>query len=263
MDYSRGDGPPWTLGSALLAKYVYKQDKQTKQIYFKMLTLLSLLNLFMSYLKWNEQLITDFTDKHINHQYNDGFLFGRVQKGYMNQTRSLRIDLSQLTLSSENRRILRKTEDLQFTAYDLPLDDYHWSIGKMAKDFYTQKFGDGTFSANKGKELLTTKHNFNKLFSYNFQDKTIGYCIALETDELVHYSYPFYRIENEKLKIENLGMGMMLRAILYAKDNEKKYVYLGSFQRPGDVYKLQFDGLEWFDGENWSQNISELKNQIL
>ena len=58
-------------------------------------------------------------------------------------------------------------------------------------------------------------------------------------------------------------MGMMLRAILYAKDNEKKYVYLGSFQRPGDVYKLQFDGLEWFDGENWSQNISELKNQIL
>ncbi|MBI2437148.1 MAG: hypothetical protein HYV41_05450 [Candidatus Magasanikbacteria bacterium] len=212
-----------------------------------------------NYLKWNEQTISDFSDEHINRHYADGFVFGRVEKGYMSQTRSLRIDLSKFKLSSENRRVLRKTQDLKFKIEDLPLENYHWSIGKMAKDFYTEKFGDGTFSANKAKELLATKHNFNRLFVYSIEQEKIGYCITLETDDIVHYSYPFYILNSE---FNNLGMSMMLHAILYAQEQGKKYIYLGSFQRPSDVYKLQFEGLEWFDGERWNNDVHKLKTTI-
>ena len=57
-------------------------------------------------------------------------------------------------------------------------------------------------------------------------------------------------------------MGMMVRAVQWAKDLDKKYIYLGSFQRPGDVYKLQFKGLEWFDRKAWSEDLNKLKSLL-
>jgi len=223
------------------------------------------------YLKWNEQTIPDFLDENINRIYNDGYLFGRPQKGYMYQTRSIRIDLDKFELSSENKRILRKISDFELQIADLPMTDYHWSIGKLAKDFYETKFGAGTFSANKIKELLTTEHNFNRLFQYRMtqnvpsplqgegQGEVIGYCIALETNSILHYSYPFYNLNSE---IKNCGMSMMLQAIIYAKEQEKKYIYLGSAKDAKAKYKLQFRGLEWFDGEKWNEDLEELKNVL-
>ena len=210
----------------------------------------------MSYLKWQEKTITDFSDENINNLYNEGFVFTRIEKELMNQTRSVRINLSQFDLSSENRRVLRKTENITLEIKDLPLQNYQWSIGKLAKDFYKIKFGEGTFSANKVKEILTTEQNFNKLFIYKIETKKIGYCIVRETNEIVHYSYPFYNLENP---VQSLGMAMMLKSIVYAKENSKKYIYLGSAQRPTDTYKLQFKGLKWFDGEKWSEDLEELK----
>jgi arginyl-tRNA--protein-N-Asp/Glu arginylyltransferase len=53
---------------------------------------------------------------------------------------------------------------------------------------------------------------------------------------------------------------MMILAINYAKDLGKKYIYLGSLQRPTDTYKLQFKGMEWFDGEKWQSDTTPLKD---
>jgi leucyl-tRNA---protein transferase len=252
------------------------------------------------YLSWAEQTIIDFSDEKINSLYDEGYVFTRVGKGVMRQTRSIRIDLSKFELSSENRRVLKKTEDLRLKIEDLPYGDYHWLIGKLAKDFYDTKFGEGTFSANKVKELMTdeSKSNFNLLIQYVIpsegseateveesllianttlntskrdpstsslrdsgrDDNTVGYAICYETKKLLHYSYPFYILQATGYTLPNIGLGMMLHAILYAKEQNEKYIYLGSAQRPTDVYKLQFKGLEWFDGNNWKTDLEELKN---
>jgi arginyl-tRNA--protein-N-Asp/Glu arginylyltransferase len=224
----------------------------------------------MPYLTWNEQTITDFSPEHIQAMYHDGFVCTRPEDGLMKQTRSLRIDLSQFELSSENRRILRKTEDVHMLRQSLPYAAYSWEIGKLAKDFYSTKFGEGTFSANKAKELLTSgRKDFNTLLTYSINssdeiaasptaalsDNVVGYAICVETEELLHYSYPFYDLDAGK----NTGMGMMLQALVYAKESGKKYIYLGSAQRPGDTYKFQFAGLEWFDGKVWNGDTSTLK----
>lgn len=244
----------------------------------------------MAYLKWDEKKITNFGNENINAMYDRGFVFTRKGNGIMNQTRSVRIDLSKFELSSENRRISKKTDGLRLTAYDLPYQNYDWEIGKMAKDFYDEKFGEGTFSANKIKELLTTEGgNFNKLLIYfsPYQgesegvvkksnnggskdpsqppllgEEIVGYCITRESDKILHYSYPFYNLKPKTHKLTpNIGMGMMLRAIEYEKEKNKKYIYLGSAQRPTDTYKLQFKGLEWFDKDNgWSDKLEELKS---
>ncbi len=248
------------------------------------------------YLSWNQTTITDFSEKNITSLYSQGYVFTRRGKGILNETRSLRIDLTQFKLSSENRRVLRKTEDIQLGIATLPYTKYDWQIGKLAKDFYDTKFGEGTFSANKIKELLvdTKKSNFNTLFRFVIarseatkqspslntaenngitasvaplpprNDSAIGYCIAYQNADILHYCYPFYQlsINKEQRTVANLGIGMMTKAITWAKERNKKYVYLGSFSRPTDTYKLQFDGLEWWDGKVWGNNLEELKNSL-
>jgi arginyl-tRNA--protein-N-Asp/Glu arginylyltransferase len=215
------------------------------------------------YLNWNNKTITDLSDENIKKLYDEGFLFTRTGKGEMYQTRSLRIDLSKFELSSENRRVLRNTENISLEITNIPYSNYHWGIHKLGKDFYSTKFGDKTFSAQKIKELITdkAKSNFNKLFIYRQKadNLAVGYAICLEKNDLLHYCYPFYDL---KAEIKNLGIGMMTKAIVWAQENNKKYIYLGSASRSADTYKLQFEGLEWWDGKNWQTNLVKLKAEI-
>lgn len=212
----------------------------------------------MKYLHWNEKIIADFSVNNIESLYENGYLFTRIGKGVMHQTRSLRIDLTKFELSSENRRIFKKIPNLSIKLYQLPLSNYQFSIGKMAKDFYDTKFGPKIMSAQKVKEMLTDtqKSNFNALLEFEQDNKTFGFTISYSSPNILHYSYPFYDLQKCP---KDTGLAMMINAIIFAKSSGKKYIYLGSLQRPNDTYKLQFSGLEWFDGKDWSTNLEEAK----
>lgn len=238
----------------------------------------------MNYLHWNEKTITDFSPENVSAMYADGYVFTRIGKGVMHQTRSVRIDLSKFDLTSENRRVLKKTDTISINETALPMADYDFKIGKLAKDFYEEKFGPGIMSAQKVKEMLTdgSKSNFNKLLRYTIygiianadsethpqatpnapeipQHSSVGYTICYSSNQLLHYSYPFYDLTAAP---KDMGLGMMLMAIEYAKSAGMKHVYLGSLQRPTDTYKLQFEGLEWFDGKKWNTDIEEVKKLL-
>lgn len=215
------------------------------------------------YLSWGKTTLADFTDETINRSYNNGYVFTRINKGIMNRTRSLRINLSKFELSSENRRVLKKMTELERAEQLLPIPEekYSWRIHKLAKDFYVNKFGDKTFSAAKIKELVTdaSKSNFNVLLKFSEKGMIVGYVICYQNSEIMHYAYPFYDLVQYA---SNYGMGMLLSAINYAKESGKKYFYIGSVTRPADKYKLQFAGLEWFDRNTWQTDLTELKNVI-
>ncbi len=207
-----------------------------------------------SYLSWNQKTISDFSSKAVEDLYSDGYVFTRIGKGVMQQTRSIRIDLAQFEVSSENRRILKKVDSLDMVESSIPYENYTWSIAKMAKDFYDAKFGPGIMTANKIKEILTntSRGNFNTLLSFG----GTGYAICFRTGSMMHYSYPFYDLVQSP---RDMGMGMMVKAIVHAKELGISYIYLGSLQRPSDTYKLQFSGIEWFDGKKWSSDTEEIK----
>lgn len=216
----------------------------------------------MKYLCWDEKTITDFSDKNVSEMYGRGYVFTRKDKGVMQQTRSLRINLGAFELSSENRRILKKISDTKMSIANLPLKEYDYKIGKLAKDFYTTKFGEGTMSAQKIKEIITssTKSNFNIVVKFESKDgESIGFCISYTTSDFIHYSYPFYDLVKSP---KDMGLGMMTKTIEWAKEKGLKYIYLGSLQRPGDVYKIQFEGLEWFDGKNWRDDTDTAKKLL-
>ncbi|MES3031596.1 MAG: hypothetical protein V4697_04280 [Patescibacteria group bacterium] len=205
----------------------------------------------MEYLHWKEKMVTDFSESSLSDLYNQGFVFTRREKGLMHQTRSIRIDLSKFEITSENRRILRKGEEIIMTPQTIPYANYSWEIGKLAKNFYDTK-ASGAFSANKIKEILTTEHNFNTLLDYS----GLGYSICYQNSSMIHYSYPFYDLEKAP---KEMGMIMMTKVIVDAQEKGLKYVYLGSLQRPTDTYKLQLSGIEWFDGEVWQSDLEKAK----
>lgn len=220
----------------------------------------------MNYLSWNEKNVTDFSEKNISDLYSLGYVFTRKGRGVMQQTRSVRIDLSKFEPSSENRRVLRKA-NLGLIPIELPLNVYDFTIGKTAKDFYDTKFGPGIMSAQKIKEMLTDAHksNFNLLLRFcdmNSGD-VIGHAICHMNKDIMHYSYPFYDLKASK----DTGLGMMTLAVEYAQEKGAKYIYLGSMQRPSDTYKLQFEGIEWFDGGSdgsgiWSTDLEKVKEVL-
>lgn len=216
-----------------------------------------------NYYKTDQITQKDLSQSAIEEKYEKGYVFTRLGKGIMNQTRSLRIKLAEFELSSENKRVLKHVDGLKVEAKPLPLslEDYDWEISKLAKTFYEAKFGNKTFSTNKARELLTNpfKSNYNSILIYDFGKERVGYAICFETEKILHYGYPFYRLEEFN---NNFGMGMMLLAIQKSKTADRDYMYLGSATKPADKYKLQFKGLEWFDGRVWSTDLEELKEKI-
>ncbi len=201
------------------------------------------------YYSKEEKILKEGED--IEDLYNKGFLFTRKAPNQLYSTRSARIDLEKFSLTSENRRVLRKTDHLVLSNHPLPIpkDKYNWKIHKIGKTFYSTKFGDATFSASKIRELLRSKHNFNLLLTYQMNSEDVGYCICMQKNNIIHYSYPFYRLD---INTNNIGMGMILQAIKYSLEQKYSYFYLGSITRSTDSYKKQFKGLEIFENNTWN-----------
>lgn len=222
----------------------------------------------MNYFKTEEKDINMDIPSNVTDAYNEGFVLTRKAKGNLIQTRSLRIKLADFTTSSENRRILTKNNDLKSELQLLPLSNYSWQIHNLGKTFYTERFGDGTMSASKIKEMFTEtdKSNMNAVFVYKYltsvKDFADGYTLSYINDKIIHYGYPFYDLEIPKEL--SLGMAMMINAINYAKDNNKEYIYLGSVVERKSLYKLQFNGLEWFntDTKQWETDLAKLKEIV-
>lgn len=213
----------------------------------------------MVYKAWQKINLKNPDIKIIVENYNNGFVLTRI-KNEMHQIKSLRLDLKNFSLSSENRRILRKNEDFQIKVLDLPLDmeKYDWHIHAVGSEFYRTRFGAHIFSANKIKELITDplRSNFNRLVI--LQDKknnhSIGWCIGFEAMDLFHYCYPFYELEYFQ---QGIGMTMLLKAALWARDKNISQFYLGSIWNQKAKYKLQLQPTFFFDGQLW-QSTSKL-----
>ncbi len=226
----------------------------------------------MDYHHFQEITIHDLSDEYVASMYDLGFVFTRLGYGIMHQVRSVRVRLHAFEPTSENRRVEERSKEISLNFFRRDEFPYHWSIGKLAKDFYEVKFGPEVMSANKIKELFTQpeKSNMNSVLVYNHGNTPVGYCLAFSSPQLLHYSYPFYQhpgfdqiqystLFNPDLP-KSMGIAMMTKAIQWAKDSNKEFVYLGSIQDALSLYKFQFKGTEWFDGAQWREEKPVLQS---
>lgn len=178
--------------------------------------------------------------------------------------RSLRVNSSLFFDSSENRRVNRKVSEFEPTIERLPLTK------QLIKD---EKFLN--FCLSYAEERFTNNAMNRERLEYIFglgiatdifkfirknEDEAFAYVLAAVDADSLHFWFSFY--DTSYLKDIPVGKWLMWRMIKWAQENSISYIYLGTTYGEKSLYKVRdFNGLEFFDGTFWNDDMELLKQK--
>lgn len=187
-----------------------------------------------------------------------GFLPSSRQLDRFYLCRQIRVALPQFIPSSENRRILRKGEGL--TVELLPRAEFEFTPARrdFCQRYTAAKFGPGGMSFERLDSLFHSPVTTHVL---RFTEAATGAEIGLatlyvEADRMAFYYNAFYELAHAN---RSLGMFMMTSAASRFAAQGTQHLYLGSVYSDSALYKTQFTGAEFFNGNRWSPSLDELK----
>lgn len=179
----------------------------------------------------------------INDIYNKGLLPQRNKKNVYYKESSSRANLSKFNLSSENKRILNKTNKLTFKKVPIYFD---LSIQKTI--FSWLKKLEWNFPMSSVKTIFTN-HIFNYLYIwYDENQKIIAYSVCYFDDKISHIAYVFY---DPIYDHSNLPIRLVLQTIIDSKEQNLQYCYLGRFSKDTGYYKRNMPGFEYYENNTW------------
>lgn len=188
----------------------------------------------------------NIASQNIEEAYQKGLLPQRNQKNLFYQETSGRSNLSNFNLSSENRRILRKTEDFSFEI--VPVKDFEFNIEIQKQIFHWIKSLGWDFPVSSVKNIFKN-HIFN--YIYVWKD-TLGhvtaYGLVYKGENISHIGYVFY---NSELSHQDLPIRLVLQVIIDSHQQNLKYCYLGRFSKENGFYKRNMPGFEYYDNGSW------------
>lgn len=192
--------------------------------------------------------------------FNAGFLPGARGLDQFCLCRILRVELAKFSLSSENRRILRKGEGI--TMRLVPRAEFDFSAARQ--EFFLKyaeaRYGTGVMPAER-LELLFNSPLATHLMVFNdAAGAEIGVVLLyLEAPRVAFYRYSFFNLNYPN---RSLGLFLMTTAVNYFQEQKFTHIYLGTCYSERALYKTQFAGVEFFNGFRWSQNLDELKHLV-
>ncbi|MFA7301049.1 MAG: hypothetical protein WC069_01980 [Candidatus Shapirobacteria bacterium] len=184
--------------------------------------------------------------------YQKGLLPQRNNKNLWYQDSSSRSNLSEFNLSSENRRIINKTNIYRYQLIQLSEFRFTPFIQKTIYKWIKEIGWDFPISSVK---TIFTNHIFNYVYVWlDKDDNAVAYSICYFSKEISHIAYVFY---NPKLSHDNLPIRLSLQAIIDSHDKNLKYCYLGRFNPEIKLgyYKRELPGFEYINNNNWIKFI--------
>jgi arginyl-tRNA--protein-N-Asp/Glu arginylyltransferase len=187
----------------------------------------------------------------IEENYLMGLLPQRNSKDsfYQDENFSSRCNLDIFLLSSENRRILKKTE--KFTYHKIALSEFKYTPEIQKQIFSWVKELGWEFPASSIKTVFTN-HIFNYLYIWYDENQQIcAYSICLFSQVFSHVAYVFY---NPVFAHNDLPIRLSLQVIIDSLDSNLKYCYLGRFNPDTKLgfYKRNFSGFQYFINNQWT-----------
>ncbi|MEK7602482.1 MAG: GNAT family N-acetyltransferase [Patescibacteria group bacterium] len=173
--------------------------------------------------------------------------------------RSVRVPLQQFSLTSENRRIEKKFVD-HFTTEILSYEE----LKKDAEflpcflSYFEARHGERVMSKERALGILATTLPLRAI-KYRDGDVVAGYVLEIIGDGFSHYWYSCYQ---PTYAGSSFGMWMMLDALHRGKNEGRDYAYLGTAYGDKGKYKTNFSPLQFWDGDIWNNDLSELKRRI-
>lgn len=174
--------------------------------------------------------------------------------------RGVRIRLDDFSPTSENRRVLRKFEDVDI-AHEIVVaadfDDQDSSFLDMALGHAQQRFSNDSMDEVRLSYVLS-KATATHIMRYTDQGKPIAYVLLCMDRDIAHYWFAFF--DTSWLERLPLGKWIMLQTILRCQQIGKKHIYLGTCYGTKSLYKVRdFNGVEFFDGQRWNPDTKLLK----
>lgn len=184
----------------------------------------------------------------IEQNYTSGLLPQRNIKGAFYQDTSCRSNLATFSLSSENRRILRKTAGFKFSL--IPLNQFKFNLNLQKTIFQWVKDLGWDFPTSSVK-LVFTHHIFNYLYVWKKDEAVVGYSICYFDSNISHIAYVFY---NPQFAHQELPIRMVLQVTIDSHAKNLKYCYLGrDHSRTVGFYKRNMPGYEFFNNHQWQK----------
>lgn len=180
--------------------------------------------------------------------------------------RSTRVNLGAFRVSSENRRVLRKAANFRLLRV-APLADCRELIDSDAFvefccAYADQRFRGGSMSRERLRFVLS-RTSATHLFTFvdsAANDRIVAYVLVNLCGSALHYWFSFLDCDD---LASNAGIFAMLSVIVWCKERGLAHVYLGTGYGAKALYKIRnFAGIEWFDANEWSSDLSELKRRI-
>lgn len=177
----------------------------------------------------------------ISQNYLSGLLPQRNKKDFWYQATSCRSNLKNFQLSSENRRIIRKTENFSYTITSLPQ--------KPDKNIFTWVKQLGWDFPNSSIKTIFQNHIFNTLYIWQENSQNIAYAVCYFDQHLSHCAYIFY---HPQYSHQDLPIRIVLQTIVDSHQKKLDFTYLGrDHTQPGNFYKRNLPGYEYFFDGNW------------
>jgi len=193
--------------------------------------------------------MTQFNLKNTNsieENYQNGLLPQRNDKNSFYFQTSSRSNLEKFNLNSENRRILRKTENFTFEKIELKDFNYDFKIQKEIIGWIKTLGWNFPISSVKN---VFKNHIFNYLYIWkDDQNKIIAYSLCYFSSEISHIAYVFY---DPSFANSNLPIKLVLQVIIDSQKLGLKYCYLGRFSENIGYYKRNMPGFEYFKDIQW------------
>lgn len=175
--------------------------------------------------------------------------------------RSLRVRLVCFSDSSENRRVVGKMDaysrvEIQCTAL-AQFDMNDEGFRNFCLSYAHERFVGGSMSRER-LDYVLRRENATHILTFSNSEKILGYVLLGIHGGSVHYWYAFFDLAvSSHLP---LGKWIMYRTLMWAKEEGKDFVYLGTCYKETALYKVRdHKGVEYFTGKGWSDNKAKLK----
>lgn len=188
------------------------------------------------------------TQNNIEENYNNGLLPQRNVKNIWYSDSSCRSNLKEFSLSSENRRIIGKTNNYKYQL--IPLTEFRYT-SFIQKTIYKWIKEIGWEFPISSVKTIFTDHIFNYVYVWQDENQNVAaYSICYFSQNISHIAYVFY---DPKLSHDNLPIRLTLQTIIDSHDKNLQYCYLGRFNPDTKLgfYKRNLPGFEYFKDNNW------------
>jgi arginine-tRNA-protein transferase len=164
---------------------------------------------------------------------------------------SCRVCAQEINLSSKRfKRILNRNKQLSYTLCGSQYSSEHY---KLYEKYINERHSDGDMyppSPDQYRSFLTSSEKYSYFLEIRLEGKLVACCVTDALDDGLSAIYTYFDPDFEKSSPGTLAVLLLCKI---AREMNLPYVYLGYWVKNSQKmhYKVQFQPLEIFNGDNW------------